>query len=360
MNSIRNKYYICLIIICIITVTFLIGICPSFAISNNEYANLLTENEAIDFVSHWIKANYNSNINIKYNYQAIYYTDDTLYGYYFIFNNNIEDLGYIILNADKSSQIIIEFSLHGGGLFNIYNNKKLYYYDYLQYGYLSDEKGNGSFANKNIEFANSLKLTYASKPNIYDGINDMDLDRELSLYARHHYVKEDLEYIPNTMNFYNYGKKNCGPTALTNLALLYTCMGKNMLSGDIHSTYDKMVNCVGQEESISNLQAIDGFKKYAKTYTTFKADIFIYWWNWWSYYRDDIDRGNPVIMYIEGSAPGQENAGHLIIAYGWIEYDALVLTGNRFLIVADGWQNNSIRVLNFDHYDVKKGSRVKL
>lgn len=250
--------------------------------------------------------------------------------------------------------------MDGGGLFNIYNNKKLYYYDKLQYGYLSDEKGNGSFANKNIEFANSLKSTYASKPNIYDGINDMDLDRELSLYARHHYVKEDLEYIPNTMNFYNYGKKNCGPNALTNLALLYTCMEKNMLLGDIHSTYDKMVNCVGQEESISNLQAIDGFKKYAKTYTTFKADIFIYWWNWWSNYKDDIDRANPVIMYIEGSAPGQENAGHLIIAYGWIEYDALVLIGNRFLIVADGRQNNSIRVLNFDHYDVKKGSRVKL
>lgn len=163
------------------------------------------------------------------------------------------------------------------------------------------------------------------------------------------------------MNDFKYNIGNCGPTALTNLAYLYKCMGKNMLyNNDIYQTYNKIVESTGKEVGITNKEAMDGFKKYANNYTSYKANIFDYWWDWWSYFKSDIKNGDPVLVHIEGSTSKEPLVGHLIVAYGWIEYAALVIPGNKFLIVADGWYNNGIRVLNFDHYNVINGMRVRI
>ncbi len=346
-----------------------------------------TRQTVLKIAKDWGKSAYDISVSIKDVIEICDYEENTM-GYCISYKHGNQNMGYVVIDINRSIEdCIVEYCLEGDNIYYtllddaqkqssgraLGHRLKIYCYQPFHYAInvKEDEETlyyttTGEVLNEN-KFADKVMATtisYDKSSAISSGVaysSNLSGSEVVSSYTL---AGQIGSVVPIKTTDYATGAECCGPTALTNLMIVYYEMYnmKDLYRGDsIEWTFDRFVawlEVMGYytPEDGTDPQGYDDALYYyvREQNSSYVTDMVLLDGGAMSAYIEELWNGYPILTSIE---KGEEN--HALVTIGY----QTRATGNslyRYLRVLDGWTNSVNRYLNYDYYDLLVGRGVRI
>lgn len=350
----------------------------------------LVRQRVIDVAKVWAKSAYEDSVSIKDVIEMCDCDDNTI-GYCISYKHGNQDMGYIVIDINRPvEECIVEYCLEGENIYySLLENAekksngralghglKIYCYQPFAYAIAVEEDGNSLYYTSTGEALSESSFkensisnsTIVDKVSIYSGIVNA-ADVFLSEIVSTDVINGTLSNLtPITTDEFGDYENNCGPTALTNVIIIYYQLyNKTDLyrSNNLEWTYDRLVAWL-EVKGYYTPETGTSREGYSYALTNYvheqSANYYVecspFPTSYMSEFVEEFGRNFPVLTSIT-SGEGEDAVGHAVVAIGYVTR----ASGNtlfRYLRVLDGWNHTTQRYLNYDYYDEIIGRTARI